>query len=231
MADTSTEGIQITKSKEAPGEASFRVEVAAERIAKAETRAASEFAKRARLPGFRKGKAPLPVIRRRYADAIRDQVLREVISESWKVTLDQEKLEPLADPHVHDLKFEAGTPLTFELHSALLISSASTWAMVLAVEPNSTVISTGFSGNSARAAPIGASSNAATAAAGTAKRRDMPPNCLFIFFSSLFTLLFWFVSFAVVVIQPPGDGRRLCVAHHALAAPSARRWRAPRRRG
>jgi trigger factor len=119
MADTSTEGIQITKSKEAPGEASFRVEVAAERIAKAETRAASELAKRARLPGFRKGKAPLPVIRRRYADAIRDQVLREVISESWKVTLDQEKLEPLADPHVHDLKFEAGTPLTFELHVEL----------------------------------------------------------------------------------------------------------------
>ncbi len=119
MAETSTEGILITKSKEAPGEASFRVEVTPDRIARAETHAASEFAKRARLPGFRKGKAPLPVVRRRYADAIREQVLREVISESWKVTLDQEKLEPLADPHVHDLKFESGTPLTFELHVEL----------------------------------------------------------------------------------------------------------------
>jgi trigger factor len=119
MAETSTEGIQITKSKEAPGEASFHVEVAPDRIARAETHAATEFAKRARLPGFRKGKAPLPVVRRRYADAIREQVLREVISESWKVTLDQEKLEPLADPHIHDLKFESGTPLTFELHVEL----------------------------------------------------------------------------------------------------------------
>jgi len=119
MTTTAVEGIQITKGREAPGEASFKVEVTPERVAKAETKAAQEFAKRARLPGFRKGKAPLPVVKRRYADAIREQVLREVITESWKATLDQQQLEPIADPHVHDLKFEEGTPLTFELHVEL----------------------------------------------------------------------------------------------------------------
>ena len=119
MTTTAVEGIQITKAREAPGEASFKVEVTPARISQAEHKAAQEFAKRARLPGFRKGKAPLPVVKRRYADAIREQVLREVITESWKATIDQEKLEPIADPHVHDLKFEAGTPLTFELHVEL----------------------------------------------------------------------------------------------------------------
>ncbi|MDH5196763.1 MAG: trigger factor, partial [Gemmatimonadota bacterium] len=78
-----------------------------------------EIAKRTRLPGFRKGKAPVAVVRRKYADAIREQVLREVITESWKATLDQEQIEPIADPHVHDLKFETGNPLTFELHVEL----------------------------------------------------------------------------------------------------------------
>jgi trigger factor len=118
MAET-TEEILITKAREAPGEATFKVEVATARLEQAETRAAQEFAKRARLPGFRKGKAPLPVVRRRYADAIREQVLREVISDSWKATLDREKLDPIADPHVHGLKFQDGAPLTFELHVEL----------------------------------------------------------------------------------------------------------------
>jgi trigger factor len=119
MATTAAEGIQITKAREAPGEASFKVEVAPDRVDRAESRAALDIAKRVRLPGFRKGKAPVAVVRKKYADAIREQVLREVISESWKATVDQEQLEPIADPHVHGLKFETGTPLTFELHVEL----------------------------------------------------------------------------------------------------------------
>jgi trigger factor len=119
MTTTAVEGIQITKAREAPGEASFKVEVAPDRVDRSETRAAQDIAKRVRLPGFRKGKAPVAVVRRKYADAIREQVLREVITESWKATLDQEQLEPIADPHVHALKFEAGNPLTFELHVEL----------------------------------------------------------------------------------------------------------------
>jgi trigger factor len=119
MATAATEGIQITKAREAPGEASFKVEVAPDRVDQAETRAALDIAKRVRLPGFRKGKAPVAVVRKKYADAIREQVLREVISESWKATVDQERLEPIADPHIHGLKFETGAPLTFELHVEL----------------------------------------------------------------------------------------------------------------
>ena len=119
MTTTAVEGIQITKAREAPGEASFKVEVAPDRVDRSEARAAQDIAKRVRLPGFRKGKAPVAVVRRKYADAIREQVLREVITDSWKATLDQEQLEPIADPHVHALKFEAGNPLTFELHVEL----------------------------------------------------------------------------------------------------------------
>lgn len=114
--ETTTTDIQVTRAGTEPGAATFRVEVPAERVARAEAKAAKQFAKQARLPGFRKGRAPLAVVRRRYHDAIREQVLREVIGESWKQTLDQEDLDPIADPHVHDLTFEDGQPLTFELH-------------------------------------------------------------------------------------------------------------------
>jgi trigger factor len=113
------DGIQVTKSREQPGEASFRVQIAPDLVEQAEVKAAKRLAKQARLPGFRQGKAPLAVVRRKYQDVVREQALREVISDSWKATLEQEKLDPIADPHVHDLKFEAGTPLTFELHVEL----------------------------------------------------------------------------------------------------------------
>jgi trigger factor len=115
MAETA-DGIEITKAKEEPGSALFRVAVTPERVQRAEDKAAHALAQRARLPGFRQGKAPIAVVRKRYGDAIREQVLREVIGESWKATIEREKLDPIADPHVHDLKFEAGAPLTFELH-------------------------------------------------------------------------------------------------------------------
>jgi len=51
MTTTAVAGIQITRAKEAPGEASFKVEVAPERVERAESKAAQEIAKRTRLPG------------------------------------------------------------------------------------------------------------------------------------------------------------------------------------
>ena len=116
---TTATDIQITKAGAEPGGATFKVEVPVERVARAEAKAAQEFAKQARLPGFRKGKAPLAVVKKRYHDAIRERVLREVIGDSWKQTLQTESLEPIADPHIHDLQFEAGRPVTFELHVEL----------------------------------------------------------------------------------------------------------------
>jgi trigger factor len=54
-------------------------------------------------------------VRKRYRDAIRETVLRELIGESWRTAVDQEGLKPIADPRVRDLRFEDGVPVTFEL--------------------------------------------------------------------------------------------------------------------
>ncbi len=107
--------IVVTKVQEEPGATSLRVEVAPERVRAAAERATARYAKRARLPGFRKGKAPPAVVRRRFYDAIREEVLRELVGESWKVALQQEKLKPIADPRVRNLHFEEDAPVTFEL--------------------------------------------------------------------------------------------------------------------
>src|SRR5713226_310674 len=108
--------IQIKKTHEEPGEASLAVTVPPENVREAEERATRDWQSRARLPGFRKGKAPTAVVRKRFGDDIRQQVLQELLQESWKAVLAQEQLKPIADPHIHNRKWEEGAPVTFEFH-------------------------------------------------------------------------------------------------------------------
>src|SRR5260221_12081487 len=102
--------IQIKKTGEEPGAASLAVTVRVGGVQEAEARAPSAYQQRARLPGFRKGKAPTALVKRQFAEDIRQQTLEDLIRESWKAALAQEALKPIADPHIHNLKWDAGAP-------------------------------------------------------------------------------------------------------------------------
>ena len=108
--------ITVTKSSAEPGEALLAVSVPVDTIQSAEERATAAYQSRVKLPGFRKGKAPTAVVKKRFADDIRQQTLETVVRESWEVALEQEALKPIAEPHIHNLKWEPGAPITFELH-------------------------------------------------------------------------------------------------------------------
>jgi trigger factor len=108
--------IMVEKTGEDSASKSLRVTVPVERVREAEARALKYYAKRARLPGFRPGKAPDTVVRKRFGDAIRQTVLEEVIRESWETAKTNESLKPITDPAIRNLKFEEGSPIEFELH-------------------------------------------------------------------------------------------------------------------
>ncbi|HEX5385826.1 MAG TPA: trigger factor [Gemmatimonadales bacterium] len=107
--------ILVEKTSEDAASKSLHVTVPVDRVRQAETRAVQYFARRARLPGFRPGKAPEGVVRKRYTDAIRQSVLEEIIRESWETARNSESLQPVADPSIRNLKFEEGRPVEFEL--------------------------------------------------------------------------------------------------------------------
>jgi len=107
--------IEITRADAEPGAALLTVSVPAAHVEAVEQRAAQAIASRAKVPGFRPGKIPLGVVRRHYRDAIRDSVVRDVLRESWEAALEREGLTPIGEPHVHNLKFETGVPMTFEI--------------------------------------------------------------------------------------------------------------------
>src|SRR6059036_3907352 len=108
--------ILIKKTAEEPGAASLAVTVPVEHVREVEERATSSYQRRARLPGFRRGKAPAALVKKQFADDIRQEALQQLIRESWSVALEQEALRPIADPHIHNLKWETGAPVTFEFH-------------------------------------------------------------------------------------------------------------------
>src|SRR5262249_40760862 len=68
------------------------------------------------LPGLRPGKATPAMIKKRFKDAIRQQVIETLVQEAFQEVMSPEKLDVAAQPHIHDLKFEEGQPLSFELH-------------------------------------------------------------------------------------------------------------------
>ena len=108
--------IQITTKKNEGVERLLEVSVPLAAVRDEEEKTARKYATTVRLPGFRPGKAPAAMVRKRFKDAIRQQVIETLVQEAFKEVMEREKLDVAAQPHVHDVKFEDGQPLTFELH-------------------------------------------------------------------------------------------------------------------
>lgn len=110
-----TTEILVEKTAEDVASRSLKVTVPVERVRAAEDKALKHYARQARLPGFRQGKAPEAVVRRRFGDAIRQSALEEVVRDGWETAKSSESLEPVTEPSVRNIKFEEGSPVEFEL--------------------------------------------------------------------------------------------------------------------
>lgn len=105
------------KTKKSEGvERLLEVSVPAETVQEAEERTARRYASSVRLPGFRPGKAPAAIVRKRFKDAIRQQTLESLLQEAYQEVIEREQLKVVSTPHLHDVRFDEGKPLVFELH-------------------------------------------------------------------------------------------------------------------
>jgi trigger factor len=89
------------------------LEIPAEEVSKAMERVAKEFARVANVPGFRRGKAPISLIRRRFADDIKGEVLQSLVPERVEKAVAEQKLTPVSQPQVDKLDYAEGQPLKF----------------------------------------------------------------------------------------------------------------------
>ncbi len=108
--------IQVTSRKSEGAERRLGISVSATRVAAEKEKAVKRVAKQVRIAGFRPGKAPVAVVKKRFNNEIEQEALDGLMREAYALVIETEKLEPITQPHAHDVKFAEGEDLTFELH-------------------------------------------------------------------------------------------------------------------
>jgi trigger factor len=92
----------------------LEIEIPAEVVEKETQRVTREFARLARIPGFRPGKAPAELVRRRFWDDIKSEVLHSLIPSSLQNAFREGNLNPVGNPSIAELQFEPAKPLRFK---------------------------------------------------------------------------------------------------------------------
>lgn len=89
------------------------IEIPAERVNEEIEKAYSAIQKKAKLQGFRPGKAPMQLIKRTYSDAMRDDVMRRLYQQTLYKALDEHKVEPIDSPTIESDILEPGVPFKY----------------------------------------------------------------------------------------------------------------------
>ncbi len=87
------------------------LDIAAEDVSKAYRQVTRNFQKYAKIPGFRPGKVPEAVIKRRYATEIRKEVLDGLLPERFSKAVREQGVSPVGEPQVTELTVEEGQPV------------------------------------------------------------------------------------------------------------------------
>jgi len=74
---------------------------------------AQEFARKAKVPGFRPGKAPVAVIKTRYKEEIVSEVMQHILPRSFSEAVKERNLDLVADPSFENIDYTIGAPLRF----------------------------------------------------------------------------------------------------------------------
>ena len=105
------------------------VGVPAERVDAAVANKLQEAARNVRLPGFRPGKVPMRVMKQRFGAGVRQEVLGEVISQSFQEAVISEQLRPAGQPTIEARNFVAGQDVeytaTFEIFPTVELKEIS----------------------------------------------------------------------------------------------------------
>ncbi len=91
----------------------IELEIPADNVQKATEKVARDIARVARVPGFRPGKAPVTLIRRRFADDIQGEVVQSLVPEYLEKALGEKNMIPVTRPEVDHVQFKEGEPLKF----------------------------------------------------------------------------------------------------------------------
>ena len=92
----------------------LKVALPEDRVAGEVDERVQKMARTVNVPGFRPGKVPIKVVRQRFGKAIRDEVVGELVRDSFQDALTQENLRPAGSPTIDDIQAEPGAGVAYE---------------------------------------------------------------------------------------------------------------------
>ena len=104
--------VQVTES--GTWRRTLEIEAPAEDVDKRLDDAYRKYSKTLNLPGFRKGKIPLSVVKRQFGSAIQGEVIQEMVEEFYREASEAEGIQPVSQASIDDINFEEGQPLVFK---------------------------------------------------------------------------------------------------------------------
>ncbi len=91
------------------------IEVAPERFRDERERVLKGMMKTVAMPGFRKGKAPPNIVRRKFSDEIKAEALKAMLPLAYGHAVTAEKLQPIGEPVFRDIEAPENQPVTFRV--------------------------------------------------------------------------------------------------------------------
>src|SRR5579862_6321063 len=110
VTETSAEGLKRE----------FKIIVPAGEVEDQVTKRLGEIGRSVRIPGFRPGKVPLPLLRKRFGPAVRGEVLESAVQDSSAEAMREHKLRPALPPRVEIVSAAEGTDLEYTMSVELL---------------------------------------------------------------------------------------------------------------
>ena len=92
----------------------LEISVPADAVAQETDKVTEQYRDRAQLKGFRKGKAPLSLVRKSFSSDIRQKVLENLIPRFFEAKIKEDNLKMVGSPNVSDVHLHEGKPLTFK---------------------------------------------------------------------------------------------------------------------
>jgi trigger factor len=84
-----------------PTRREIKIEIEPEAVREVYDKVSRKYAQQASVPGFRKGFAPLDVVRLRFRDEINSEVLQQLLPQKITEAIQEHNLTPITEPHVH----------------------------------------------------------------------------------------------------------------------------------
>jgi len=98
----------------------IQVEVPADVVARQTETILEKYQKLARLPGFRRGRVPQSILRQRFAEEIKSEVVEALVPRYFRQEAEKQGLQPVSQPRVTDLNVNEGEPLRFKAEFEVL---------------------------------------------------------------------------------------------------------------